>query len=168
MYSAYGLESKGIYFELTGDYPEAFSWFAKIEDRYDESEEMIAFCYRYKKNVGDTRFDGEFNKRIARLFPKGLENAGLNDFTTRPADGVRINRANNNVIEAGMNEGDVIVAVNGIRVHNLKQYYCARWLSMDPELSLIVWRRKYSEIKANVPNHSFGYGADFADYGSRY
>jgi S1-C subfamily serine protease len=62
-----------------------------------------------------------------------------------------------------MKTGDIIVAVNGIRVHNFAQYGCGRETGMTPEMTLIIWQgNQYHEIKASPPNHRFG--ADMGDY----
>ena len=65
--------------------------------------------------------------------------------------------------EAGLHKGDVIVALNGIRIHNKDQYLFAWVMSNEPELDLIIWQKNhYREIKASPPDRSFG--ANFTDY----
>jgi len=64
---------------------------------------------------------------------------------------------------AGLKQGDVIVAIDGIRAHNFAQYSYVRDSKQSPELDLIVWQGSaYREIKASPPNHRFG--VDFGDY----
>jgi hypothetical protein len=58
---------------------------------------------------------------------------------------------------------DVIVAVYGVRVHNVAQYTYARTLKNTPELDLILWQGDaYHELRPNVPGHLFG--VDIGDY----
>lgn len=166
VYSSVGLKAKAEFLEATGDYAGAFQWFSNIEERYDESGPLIAFCIRYKAKTGDTRYDGEVQKRLRKLFPKGIEKAEIADFQSPPMDGVLIREATDLAKASGLKVGDVIVAVYGIRVHNFAQYGYGRDTKSAPELDLIVWQGNgYHEIKASPPNHRFG--GDFGDYVSR-
>jgi tetratricopeptide (TPR) repeat protein len=163
VYSSVGLQAKAEFLEATGDYTGAFQWFSNIEERYDESGPLLAFCLRYKAKTGDTRYDDEARKRMSKFFPKGIEKVSLTDFHSPPKDGVLIREATDLARAAGLKVGDVIVAVYGIRVHNFAQYDYGRDTIADPELDLIVWQGDgYHEIKARPPNHRFG--GDFGDY----
>jgi tetratricopeptide (TPR) repeat protein len=166
VYSSVGLQAKAEFLEATGDYAGAFQWFSNIEERYDDSGPLLAFCIRYKTKTGNSTYDGEVQKRLGKLFPKGVEKVGLGDFQSAPKDGVLIEQQNNFIRSFGLSRGDVIVAVFGIRVHNFAQYNYGRETSLNPELDLIVWQdNRYREIKATSPNHRFG--VDFGDYISR-
>jgi tetratricopeptide (TPR) repeat protein len=166
VYSSVGLQSKAEFLEATGDYAGAFQWFSNIEERYEDSGPVIAFCIRYKNKTGNSRFDGELQRRTSKYFPKGIEKAGLGDFQTAPTDGVSINEATDLARAAGLKAGNVIVAIDAIRVHNFKQYSVAREMSQTPEMDLIIWQgNNYREIKASPPSRRFG--GDFGDYISR-
>ena len=163
VYSAVGLDAKAEFLETMGKYAEAFEWYAKEEERYDDSGPLMNFCLRYKAKTGDTRFDAELKSRVLKLFPKGIEKVGLKDFQSAPADGVLVKEENDLVSKAGMKTGNIIVAVNGIRVHNFAQYGYGRETGTTPEMILIVWEgNQYREIKASPPNHRFG--VDMGDY----
>jgi tetratricopeptide (TPR) repeat protein len=163
VYSFYGLEAKASFLEATTNYDGAFEWFAKIEERYNNSTPVIRFCLRYKAQTGDGRFDSELQQRRGKLFPKGLERVSLNDFNGPPADGVLVAQENDRLKSAGLKAGDVIVAVYGVRVHNLDQYAYGRDLTNTPALDLIVWQSKaYREFKPSPPRHLFG--VPFLDY----
>lgn len=165
VYSYSGLATKAQFLEDIGDYDGAFEWFLKIQDRYNDSGPVTAFCNRYKIKTGDARFENELQRRMGNLFPKGIEKASIGNFRSAPRDGVSINGENDLIRNSGMKSGDVIVAINGIRVHNFAQYSFER--EMGPsEMDLIVWQGDaYHEIKANPPNHRFG--VDFSDYSSK-
>jgi tetratricopeptide (TPR) repeat protein len=163
VYSSVGLEAKATFFELTTNYDEAFEWFAKQEERYDESGPLLAFCERYKKRTGDTRFDSEVKKRVKKVFPQGMEQVALADFQGPPADGVHIREQSDLLTAAGLRAGEVIVALNGTRTHTFHQYMFVRELLTGPEMNLIVWSGNgYRAIKASPPNHKFN--AAFGDY----
>jgi len=157
VYSDGGLAAKAEFFEAVGNHDEAFTWFAKIEERYDYSDDLITFCARYKQKTGDTRFDQEAQKRLGKLFPVGIEKVTLNDFQKPPIDGTAIWEETNLIRQAGLKRGDIIVAVYGIRVHNFEQYTYGRETSKSPQLDLIVWQgRAYREVHASPPKRRFG------------
>jgi len=166
VYSSVGLQAQAIFFELTSNYDEAFNWFAKDEERYNESTPLIDFCMRYKIKTGDSRFDSEMQKRVSKIFSDGIEKVSLKDFSSPPTDGTLIRQNNELLAAAGLKSGDVIVAVYGVRVHNFAQYCYGRGLKDTPELDLIVWQGDgYREFKPAPPNRLFG--ADFGDFPSR-
>src|SRR5208283_5266652 len=111
VYSCSGLKAKALFFELTTNYNDAFAWYAKNEERYDDSSALVEFCLRYKKMTGDTRFDSEVQKRRDKLFQHGMERASLNDFHGPPTDGVVLQGESDLMTAAGIKNGDVIVAV---------------------------------------------------------
>jgi tetratricopeptide (TPR) repeat protein len=163
VYSFSGLQAKAEFLEATKDYAGAFQWYANIEERYEDSGPVVGFCLRYKNITGDSRFDGELQKRLIKTFPKGREKVGLADFSGPPADGVLLKENSDLLKAAGLKPGDVIVAAYGIRVHNVAQYDYERDNSTDPELDLIAWQGNgYNEIKASPPDHRFG--VDIGDY----
>ncbi len=163
VYSAYGLEAKALFFELTSNYDAAFTWYEKDEERYDDSSSLISFCLRYKTLTGSSRFDPQLEKRMGKLFPKGMEKVSLSDFHGPPTDGVLIQGQNDTLTSYGLRAGDVILALGGTRAHTMMQYTYLRDSQTAPEMDLIVWQGSaYHEIKAAPPNHLFG--VDFRDY----
>jgi tetratricopeptide (TPR) repeat protein len=163
IYSGVGLEAKAFFLEGTTNYTDAFEWYARIQERYNDSKPLILFCERYKTLTGDTRFEPELKKWMKKVFPNGTENVSLADLQGAPTDGVLIQQQNKLVTAAGLRSGDVIVALNGTRTHTLVQYLYVRESLTGPEMDLIVWQgSSYHEIKANPPNHLFG--VNFNDY----
>jgi hypothetical protein len=163
VYSSVGLEAKASFLEGTTNYDGAFEWYAKLEERYNHSGPLIAFCERYKNLTGDNRFEPELKKRMKTLFPGGIEKVSLADFHGVPADGVLIQQQNALLTAAGLRAGDVIVALNGTHTHAFTQYMYVRDSLTGPEMDLIVWQgNRYHEFKASPPNHLFG--VDFGDY----
>jgi hypothetical protein len=163
VYSSRGLQAQAYFLEATTNYDEAFAWYAKVEERYDNPAPLLGFCARYQAQTGDQRFEPEVAKRLQKLFPKGIEKASLNDFHDPPTDGVLIKADNDLLRSAGLKSSNVIVAVYGVRVHNFRQYIYGRDLKNTPELDLIVWQGDaYRELKPGPPEHRFG--VDFGDY----
>ena len=157
VYSSPGLKAKARFFELTSNYDGAFEWYAKLEERYNESAALVSFCVNYQARSGDTRFRPEVEKRQDKLFPAGLERVSLADFQGPPADGVRLGKTINPLLVTGLKEGDVIVAIYGVRTHTSDQYEYVRDGKTDPELDLIVWQdHSYHELKITPPRRRFG------------
>jgi hypothetical protein len=166
VYSYSGLLAKAELLESLGKYSDAWEYFLKLEERYNNSEDVMAFIVRYKAKTHDTRYDGELKSRIKNLFPNGLEKVSLKDFSGPPRDGVIIDEENQLVKDAGLGRGDIIVALYGIRTHNFQQYSYARETTTNAEMDLLVWQQNhYVPIKASPPNHRFN--ADFASYPKR-
>jgi tetratricopeptide (TPR) repeat protein len=161
VYSYAGLAAKAEFFEATSNYDGAFEWFSKIEERYNDSKPIINYCLRYKATTGDMRFDSELQSRVPKLFPNGQEKVSLADFRGPPTDGVVFLQQSDLLHSAGMKQGDVIEALNGIRVHSTIQFSYLRDSQSYPDMDLIVWQGDgYHEIKASPPNHRFGVNVD--------
>jgi tetratricopeptide (TPR) repeat protein len=163
VYSSVGLQAKAIFLEATTNYDEAFQWFAKNEERYNDSGPLIDFCLRCKEQRNDQRFDSELQKRTEKLFPQGIEKASLGDFQGPPVDGVLIQQQNDLLLSSGLKAGDVIVALDGTHTHNFVQYRYTRAMQDNPGLDLVVWQGgAYHEVTASPPHHLFG--VTFGDY----
>lgn len=162
VYSSSGLRAKADLMELQENYDEALKYFLRIEERYNNSGPVVGFCVRYKANTGDSRFDDLVKARMKALFPRGLEKAGLESFKAAPEEGVLITQDNELLREAGLKKGDIIVALDGLRVYDMTQYIYVRTLTNAP-LKLIVWEgSQYAEKNANPPKRLFG--VQFRDY----
>lgn len=159
VYSAVGLEAKAYFLEAIGSYTNAFEWYSKIEERYDNPAPLLNFCNLYKTRTGDNRFDNEIRKRTESIFPGGRQKVTLDQFTAVPTEGIVFEAQSELMRQVGLGTNDVVVALNGIRIHNTPQYNLERALSSTPEMVLIVWQKgHYREIKATPPNHMFGVG----------
>ena len=157
VYSYDGLIAKADFLEAMGRYSEALNYYKMIEERYSQFGATISFCQRYKAKTGKTDFDVIMKRRLLEIFPGGLENVMLNSFKQPPTDGVRVSQVNSETEKVGLNACDIIVAVQGIHVHNFDQYCYARETKNTPELTLIIWQNNhYREVVATPPNHRFG------------
>src|SRR5205823_5682450 len=159
VYSGAGLRAKAQFFELSGKLAQAYEYYLKIEERYKDNDDLLAFCFRQKDQPGAQRYKATWDSQSKKLFPQGIERIGALSSQTAPQDGVliptKVEKAEL-VRRSGLKGRDVIVAVNGIRVHNVKQYLCARDFSFAPEMRLAVWRdKRCQEIIAHLPEHRF-------------
>jgi hypothetical protein len=70
---------------------------------------------------------------------------------------------NDETKRAGLEKGDVVVAVYGFRVHDFRSYKMLRDIDDAATLDLILWRAGvYTTLSASPPNKHFG--VNFADY----
>jgi tetratricopeptide (TPR) repeat protein len=157
VYSSIGLGTKAGLLETQAKYSEAFDYYRKIEERYDNPSQLVGFCVRYKAITGDTRYDDVVKKHLLTLFPRGLEKVELKDFTQPPVEGVLLPTDNDLLKKAGLKRGDIIVAVDGLRVYAIPQYQYVRDLTNAPVLTIIAWNgAEYTELNANPPKRRFG------------
>jgi tetratricopeptide (TPR) repeat protein len=165
VYSYRGLAAKAGYFEKTGDLPHALEWFDKIQERYGKSTESLSFCSRHVMATGDAALDKEIATRLKKWFDNQKQ-VKVADFQTPPTNGLVLlrelkNDATNN---KALEKGDVLVAVRGIRVHNLEQLAIARDLDSASEVKVILWRNgSYRECNVSLSDgHRLGF--EIGDY----
>jgi hypothetical protein len=163
VYSQRGLTAKAVYFEETGDLAQAFDWYSKIEERYQTADELLYFCCRHTASSGDAELDKRMSDRLQTWYNQG-EKASLSKLSTPPADGVAVSHAGPILDALAIKNGDVIVAVRGIRVHNLTQCFLARDMDRAPELKVIYWQGSdYREATLTL-NSEHRLGADLINY----
>ena len=86
-----------------------------------------------------------------------------------PTEGIVLRGTNRIINGAGLKAGDVIVAINGVRVYNKKQYFYLMDSGKSPEIQLGVWsEQKYRSVAVNLPERRLGVTiADFSAQGER-
>jgi hypothetical protein len=86
-----------------------------------------------------------------------MQKVRRSDFNEPPAYGVAFAGENEIMRQAGIKKGDVVVALNGIRVFDTFQYDYVRDLRADSRLQFILWDGiDYVERSASPPNRRFG------------
>ena len=96
---------------------------------------------------------------MATVFPSGLERVSISDLTSPPApgEGGRITGRFQNTARFGLVKGDVVVAINGYRIRNDRQWGLLWSLDDKPEATTIVWRQgRYIEVKGRMKRMAFG------------
>jgi tetratricopeptide (TPR) repeat protein len=161
VYSSRGLQTMGRLMERMGRYGEAVQWYRKIADRYEDRSELEDFAIRYERRVGDGKHLAESEAAIKSRFPTGLVKVSLSDFAQAPGMGDGLYIGPNDMTEKlrrfGMRPGDLIVALDGYRIRDGRQYLCVRSFSDEPDMTVIVWRGgKYVEVKGLFERRRFG------------
>jgi len=86
------------------------------------------------------------------IFPSGLKKVTILSFTAKPASGCHLVSGGVQSQLAGLQIGDIIVALDGIQVENEEQYLFADATGSESRMTWIIWRdRSYHEISAWVP-----------------
>jgi hypothetical protein len=161
--SGAGLRLQARLMERMGRYDEAESWYRKLAERYPDVGEVDLGCYylRYEHRVGDGKYWDQAAAGTAKLFPEGLRRVTLAEIKARPPrprqgvlptpDGVYVDAGQSwqvlDLRSVGARPGDLIIAVDGYRIHNADQDFCALTLTPSSTLRLIVRRNgEYEEL----------------------
>jgi len=160
VYSSGGLRSMGYFSERMGRYAEAETWYQKMIERYGEESRgsLENFYIRYARRVGNDRFSGQAAAALAKVFPAGLERVSLGELSSPPREeGVRITRDSQVLTGFGFVKDDLVVAINGYRVRNNRQYSLVWTFDDRPEATAIVWRQgRYVEVKGRLKRIAYG------------
>jgi hypothetical protein len=137
-YSGAGLGTLARLLERTGDLVGAERYFRAIFDRYESSPQFLIGFYR--RHVEDPGLRSGLRRLEVEVFPRGLARARGEATPSPPEDGVLITGSSPSLAEAGLQPGNVIVALDGYRVRDLRPYNWIRFLSPhDAPMRLTVW-----------------------------
>jgi hypothetical protein len=151
VFSYQGLRVKARVLERMGNYREAEAILKKASERYGRTAELTTLYVRWAKAVDDPGVKSAGETLLAHVFPDGIERVDTSAFAGRPADGVRVTVTGARGEKAGFEVDDVIVAVDGIAVHNYEQFDMAWRMDAAPEISFLTWKAgKYTEIRAPI------------------
>jgi tetratricopeptide (TPR) repeat protein len=166
VYSERGLAAKALFFEETGDLAQAFEWYSKIEERYQEPYELLYFCCRHIPSSGDAELDKHISDRVQTWY-RQQEKVSLSHLSQPPADGVVVTNAGPTLEERSIKNGDIIVAARGIRIHDMTQFFLARDMDRGPKLKIIYWQgSSYQEATVTL-NSEHRLGVDLINYSAK-
>jgi len=151
-YSGSGLETLADELDRLGRDEQAEAVYQKIRERYDDSRPLLSFYLREARREGRPLN----NDRTASLIRKFFGEAGLQVSNGPPAgppvDGVHVYSLGLSARSRGLALEDIVVALDGYRIHNTEQYVVVKWSRDDDEMALLVWRDgKYVIVHASVP-----------------
>ena len=138
---------------------DALEFLHQIKDPYRKIDLLTTLYARHHTatDAAGNTFVALFCQLRDELFPNGVEKVTLASFNGPPKDGVIFLKDSQPLRNAGLKSGNILVAVDGSRVTNAKQYSFA--LRCDPyneKVTLIFWDGKnYREVHARVPNRHF-------------
>jgi hypothetical protein len=137
-YSFRGLMAKARLLERLGDYRGAEAIQKAASERYKKISDLAPFYIRWAKASHDPGVRSAGDTLVATVFPRGLER--FVETANAPGDGVRVTNTGARGAKAGFAIGDVIVAVDGIAVHNYDQFLMAWKLDATPEITFTTWK----------------------------
>ena len=156
VYSFRGLEAMAGLMEKTGDLKEAENYFDKIRERYDSAGPLAGFYLRQSRQNPGGPYGDKLKSTLAAVFPNGLQDVALSDFSGKPAHGVLIKNENEMLLKSGLKKDTIIVALDGKRTESFKQYVFVRQMTDSPHMEFIVYQNgKYQCVKAEVPDRKF-------------
>jgi tetratricopeptide (TPR) repeat protein len=140
--SARGLLTLARAQERSGQPLEAEKTLQAVVDRYNRPTPLQCFYVRQERRTPG-RFATQAKSAIRDLFPKGLNPIRIEELSGPPEGGMAQIDVSLPVPDyqkaIGLNPGDAVVALNGIRVSSREQFECAE--SMDSrEIHAIVFR----------------------------
>jgi hypothetical protein len=161
VYSYAGLDTMGGLREREGRLDDAEKYFAAMQERYDDKGPITAFYYRSREK--SPHYAAASDAAMKILFPGGIEKVSPADFQNPPTDGVLVSSNSLLLQQFQLKAGDIFVAIEGCRVHNLAQFAFVRSGSDDPHFTLIVWSGEaYREVSVSTPQRRFN--CNIGDY----
>jgi len=162
----YGFEAKAHLLKRMGRYTEAEACYKEIETKNAYIGTLVDFYLKYRTRTDDlgVPFQQRYDEMIERCFPNGLQTVQLEDFSEPPQAGVVFIEDNPKTRRAGLPRGTVIVALDGIALDNLTQYFIIRQLQKsNPRMDLIVWSGTEYK-KASISLNKRRFGLDLQNY----
>ncbi len=155
VYSYTGLWVMADLLEKMDNLEAAEEYYSKIRQRYEDPGVLVGFFRRHRD---ESNYKNKYDHLMAQLFPDAMVTVVLEDFTVPPKSGVKFRNTNRTMREFGLKTGDVIVAMDGIKIDNCDQYRAIVNDADNPEFSVIVWRNNsYERLKANLTRRYFNW-----------
>jgi len=160
--SARGMQALAGLLDRQGDHRQAEQIYRQILERYEEGQDLLAFFLRRADATGVPPAAREYRTLLDRYFEGDLERVSADSLTGSPARGLYVQSTtywNKNYFR----QGDIIVAVDGIRVWKLNQSWIQYDRSFEAPLRYTVWRDgAYVDVEGPFRQHY--YGVDAAEY----
>jgi hypothetical protein len=162
--SASGLRALAGFHDRRGDHDRAEELYRDIYRRYDSGTDLLAFHLRRAEATGRTPDGVEYVTLIQKYFDGQIGGTPLGSPAVRPPRGLRVQQTTWWNEKAGLRQGDIVVAVDGVPVWTTEQYGVLYQKSFDAPLRFTVWRpHAYTDIEA--PFRRYYYGVDLQTYG---
>lgn len=163
-YCSWGLRTHAHLLERIGQVAQAERLYQMDAERYEYdapvAPPLLGFYYRRARLAGDIAFEERFEAVLSRVFPRGLEPLSDVPGDAPPTDGVFIDGASPVLEREGLRGGDVIVGLDGWRVHTLDQYDAVASFrdrtSNARDMRIRIWRQaRYMDLEADALSRSF-------------
>ena len=164
--SAGGIRALAGVYDREGQHQQAAALYRQILGRYDDGEDLLAYFIRRADATGTAPDDPEYPVLLERYFGGDFDRVATSSLSGAPTRGLFVNSTTWWNEKAGVRRGDIIVALDGVRVWTPAQSNVLYERSFDAPLRYTVWRKdRYLDIEA--PFRRFYYGVDMSEYPPR-
>ncbi|MFN8093624.1 MAG: hypothetical protein U0599_15680 [Vicinamibacteria bacterium] len=141
--------------ERKGRLGDAEEQYRQILDRYQDPERLAGFYFRQIR-AGHAEYESRFRNALALALPEGLLPLDRGALDKAPVRGAVVRKENDNTKRWGIKWGDVIVALDGYRVHGRRSFDVINELSLAPRMDLVVWRgSRFVDVTAELWDRRF-------------
>jgi hypothetical protein len=157
--SRVGLETYGFLMARQGRDAEALEAFEESAQHY-RAKSALASYYLYRaRKTADQAWVSRAAAAVPEIFPQGIERADGAWLPAPPPDGVMFLSYGPRAARTGFQPDDVIVAVEGYRVHSMEQYNVVMYSDFEERVPVKVWRKgRYQTFEATIPQRRMGVG----------
>jgi tetratricopeptide (TPR) repeat protein len=155
-----GLETLAELLDRQGEHQLAEGIYKRIADRYENNGGYLgAFYRRMARRSGDAAYETRAATALKEDFKDGIERVSPAMLTKAPVDGMRVGRVGPRARRLGVQDNDIVVAVDGVRIHSSWQYQLALRFgeTSATSIELVVWRDgRYQTLKLDAPQRWLG------------
>jgi hypothetical protein len=150
--------------ERLGRYVEAEATYRALAERYDAPTVLDAYYIRRSRRSPDPRLAALVEAATKKLFPDGIHTTSLGELQGLTAEqlqdihvGSLMIRPTDEDKHFGLQEGDILLAIDGLRVRNYAQFECIRSFTDAEPMRVVVWRGgRLLEISSDYRRPRFG------------
>jgi hypothetical protein len=135
-----GMKALAGFLEREGNVNDAAKVYRGMSERYDDGTRLLAFLLRRADVTGVRPTAADYRSLLERYFGGDLEHVTTNGLTGPPAKGLFVRQTNEWDDKFGIRQGDIIVAVDGVRVWTRQQEQILYARSFDAPLRYTLWR----------------------------
>jgi tetratricopeptide (TPR) repeat protein len=151
-----GMEAFAGFLDRQGDHDQAEALYREILRRYDDGTPLLAFLLRRADATGGAPSTPEYQALLDRYFDGRLGRIEDSPLSGKPSQGLFVESTSEWNTQY-FRRGDIIVAVDGIRVRNNAQSAVLYDRSFDAPLRYTVWRGDaYVHVEGPFRQHYYG------------
>jgi tetratricopeptide (TPR) repeat protein len=161
VYCSVGLTTLAGLLERMEQFDEAETWYERNQERYDSdalaSYPLLGFYYRMARVLDQEEYEDKLQRAMQPIFTSGLEALPRTPDAEPPQGGLLLDGDSPRLQAAGLRGADVIVGLDGYRVHSMEQYDAIRWFRPRVnDMKLRVWRQtRYMDLEVESFNRYF-------------
>lgn len=155
--SSTGLRTYGFLLMILGRDDEALELFEEDARHYRWKGHVATFYLHKARETGDQAWVQRASATVPDIFPNGIERVDDAWLPVPPPDGVMFTSFGPRAARTGLQPDDIVVGVEGYRVHTVEQYNVVMYSSFDPHVRMRVWRNgRHQTIQADIPQRRAG------------